>query len=341
MSYDWQMAKSKDGSKYDLAIGEPVVLQQAMAKRNMYKGLGGKFSPAYPCMEGDQELLDELRVLHPFHKDEIVIANGAKQALLASMFALKTVLNLKKVFCCQPYWPSYPTLAAHAGLEFTTKLGPDAIGFNTSPNNPDGRCGDYGMVWDAVYAHRMYNYRPDDHDPGRIVSIHSAAKLLGMSGSRVGWAVVRLPEVAQLMRQYIESTTSGVATVSQKMTARVLKNMRENPDLAEEVWDEVEASLQRNRQAIVNALYPWFSDINYPPRGMFTWIRMSEPEWFSGHLAKASVRVVSGEACGAKGPGWYRISNGQDCQITEEAMLALSAQLFSDTPDDWDEYGGR
>lgn len=338
MSYDWQMAKSKDDSKYDLAIGEPVVLQQAMRRHHMYKGLGGKFSPAYPCMEGDQELLDELRDLYP--QGEIVIANGAKQALLASMYALKKYLNLKMVYCEPPYWPSYPTLAAHSGLEFTTIRNASAIGCNTTPNNPDGRHSDYGMVWDAVYAHPMYGYFPHE-TPGHIVSIHSAAKLLGMSSARVGWAVCAIPEIAQLMRQYVESTTSGVSTITQKMTARVLKNMRENPDLVDEVHAEVKRDIKQNRQVIVNALYPWFSDINYPAAGMFTWIRFSEADWFKGHLSKASVRAVSGEACGAKGPGWYRISNAQDCQITEEAMLALSAQLFSDTPDDWDEYGGR
>jgi histidinol-phosphate/aromatic aminotransferase/cobyric acid decarboxylase-like protein len=127
-----------------------------------------------------------------------------------------------------PYWPSYPTLARHTRQEFTTidnvpgSWHPQSVTrVITSPNNPDGaesvgEC----EIWDAAYFHWVYGAKAV---PVHAVSVWSAAKLFGVSGLRIGCVTTDDADLAEKMRQYIETTTSGVSNEAQTRLAGILE----------------------------------------------------------------------------------------------------------------------
>ena len=147
--HDLQMARGAPPGGFNLAIGEPALLQKYLHFPSVK--LAGPYQ--YPTMDGTHSLVHELRQMHS--EGEIVVANGAKQALAASLFALKTEAgrNERTVWHKPPYWPSYDSLIRMAGLRWSTCEDPNPIKCITSPNNPNGdQCTeDYSCdIWDAV-----------------------------------------------------------------------------------------------------------------------------------------------------------------------------------------------
>ena len=98
---------------------------------------------SYPTLGGDEGLRDALRAyhlrVHGKHYDHVVITTGAKQALLAGIYALREDDLLTSLYHPTPYWPSYPVLAKLSGLDFfTTDAGALSLRVATAPNNPNG-----------------------------------------------------------------------------------------------------------------------------------------------------------------------------------------------------------
>jgi aspartate/methionine/tyrosine aminotransferase len=313
---------------YNLAIGEPVLLQQKLVFPEF------KFQGVldYPTMFGIRELVHELEIMHPGY--EIVITNGGKQALTCAFIAMARVMKKTCVWHQPPFWPSYPTMANYAGLNFNDHDGfpPGTMEIHcmTSPNNPDGRQGDYyGMecdVWDAVYAHWVYGW--DGVAPKHKIRIGSASKLLGLSGARVGWMLTKDMRLAEEARHHIEFTTSGVSQIGQKMVAHALRSMREgNP--TPQLMDVRHALLQ-NGEDLVQILGPYMKAVEGLPdhgRGMFAWIQPKNPVAFQKASAQARVSLVSGEACGSWKAGYWRVNMMQDRDITKAALTAIKTEL--------------
>lgn len=316
MKNDMLMAKTDEPGVINLAVGEPGCLQDTFGVYGFY-GDGEMPRQAYPPLAGTHTLLQELRLLHP-GDDGIVVATGAKQALLAAIYAYRQILSPKDnplpltVIHRRPYWPSHKTLAELAGCRFATQGGD--IRINTSPNNPDGSI-DHGPcdIWDAAYAHQMYGFRVEDTPPHET-AVYSAAKLLGMSGDRVGWLVTGDPKIARIAAAYIESTTSGVSIYSQQRVAHTLRRLRENPASAAEAYRGVEARLRENMVALESAL-----DMPIQGKGMFAWVKLTD--LMVRHFAEAKVRYLPGEACGM--PGRARINLGASDYLFDAAMQRL------------------
>ncbi|KAK9862148.1 hypothetical protein WJX84_009171 [Apatococcus fuscideae] len=156
----------------------------------------------------------------------IVIGMGSSQILNAAFFALSNAsrspdVNITKVCSEAPYYNAYKATSQYYGsMAFewseTTDLeaSPDSpvIQVMTAPNNPDGTMrnktvsGAYG-----VYDHAYYwpHYTPisqaleyDDRD----VAVFTLSKLTGHAGSRIGWAIVKDLDVAQLMMDHVSNS---------------------------------------------------------------------------------------------------------------------------------------
>lgn len=327
MSVDLEMARGNVEGGYNLAVGEPVLLQKHLAFPPFM--CVGPYS--YPTMEGEKGLLKELRVLHP--EGEIVVTNGAKQVLSAAFYALKEVEGRLNVVHNPPYWPSYLTLAKMQGMFFNQpeSLPSYDIRVVTAPNNPDGG-EEYGGgydVWDAVYAHWVYGW--SGQEPNHRIRVCSASKLLGMSGARVGWAVTKDPKLAAAMRRYVEFTTSGVSTPAQACVADALRFMR-RPDICissryRDAREEMASNGRLFNRELGKAVQ-WVAGVPARGQGMFAWFSVKDEFFFAFESAiqRAKVALVSGLACG-RGGGIYRMNMCHEQDYTRRALEAIKKEM--------------
>ncbi len=327
---DLQMARGAVEGGFNLAIGEPVVLQQSMP-----------FPPTiitgplqYPTMEGHPGLLQELKLLHP--DEEVVITSGAKGALLAAFYAFKQQGNREHlpkdgVAHMAPYWPSYKTLARLSDLNFVSQEIEDPLNrlfyihCITSPNNPDGseQAGECDIL-DAVYQHWLYGW--NGIEPKYKIKVVSAAKLLGLSGARVGWLVTKDPNLALLARHYVEITGSGVSTPPQIVVAEALRIMRLSSP--RQCYREARVKMIRNGDYFNDIIGEYCSDIKGIPangKGMFAYFKVKDEYnmklWEA--MKDANVSVVSGLACGEIYGTHFRMNMAQDNEYTKQALIAI------------------
>jgi aspartate/methionine/tyrosine aminotransferase len=321
---DLQMARGNIEGGYNLAVGEPEFLQ-----KRLWFGPLLDFSTSfpYPTIEGHKLLLSELKLKYP--KKHIVITNGAKQALSAAFYAYQQIDQIKGIVHDAPYWPSYPTLAKLSGLTFNTKatLSKEIVCV-TSPNNPNGSQPKWWRecdIWDAVYASQLYGHCeiPSRHE----VAIYSAAKLLGLSGLRIGWLVTSNKEIAKQAANYVEFTTSGVALPTQLYAGQCLAQMREACPYA--ALDKARADLLENGEIFKYYLgdrVVTYEGVPGDGTGMFAWFSVEDPYYFNEALDRVNIRLVSGPACGGS-EKHYRMSMGLEPVKTDEALSKLRKEL--------------
>lgn len=311
-----------DASGYNLSLGEPFFLYDTMKAHGVYptNDLGHQ---QYPKTSPEPELMQQLRGQFP--TGHLVVANGAKQAISAALFAYRSV-GRKSVQTPAPYWPSYPTLCNMAGASLNAEFVYN-VSINTYPNNPDGGMDRFPCdIWDAAYYHPVYfGSRRQVHQPVHTVSIWSAAKLYGCSGARVGWLHTEDEQLASLARRYVEQTTSGVSVGSQRFVARTMRRLAMGHDKA--VFEEAKELLQENRRTFEKIL-EYTSSARYNA-GMFAWFEPKDHAKFSKALASSGVKMVTGDACGGK-PTFYRMSLGHRVSYLQQAIDALLKELERD-----------
>jgi aspartate/methionine/tyrosine aminotransferase len=323
---DLQLVRGNVEGGYNLAIGEPALLQKWLD----FPKFDHVGPLSYPTLDGNQGLLDELRLLYPNPNRHIVIANGAKQALLAAFYAFQKVTGKTNVFHSAPYWPSYPTLAEMSGMTFNQNIHDNVtLEVATAPNNPDG--GEYGGVfdiWDAAYAHWFYGW-DGNHIKSRV-QVYSASKLLGLSGARVGWLVTEDGNLADRARRYVEFTTSGVSTLSQSYVAYCLNRVR-NDNMASWAFGEARKDMIHNGHNFMRVLGYFVEHVRGVPtdgKGMFAWFKVKNSciDSFENALKKAKVTIVSGNACGGS-DGHYRMNMCQEMDYTLKALNAIEEHM--------------
>ncbi|KAL0535379.1 hypothetical protein IC582_029708 [Cucumis melo] len=168
----------------------------------------------------------------------IVVGNGSSQLILAALYALSSPESSEPtdVVSAVPYYSSYPSMCDYLKTALFKwggdaskyeKEGSNYIEIVTSPNNPDGslrepvvnRSGGK-LLHDLAYYWPHYTSitAPADFD----VALFTASKCTGHAGSRIGWALVKDPEIAMKMVKFIELNTIGVSKDSQLRAARML-----------------------------------------------------------------------------------------------------------------------
>lgn len=333
MSSDHQMMRGHNDDSYNLAVGEAFFLADTLYwAHDINPGQMGPFY--YPLATGNKEILEELQLLFP--GKHIVITNGGKQAIAAALYALrKAYKHYSTAYHVAPYWPSYPTLIKAAKL--TVEEGGD-IHHNYNPlrlstliNNPDGSVAQEACdLLDCAYAHSVYGW--NGVMPSNKISVWSAAKLFGLAGLRIGWLVTEDPLLASQAEFFMEITTSGVSVASQVYLTRVLKYQREHVDEIKNSYNEARKILLCNGDTFNNLITPYCSIVQGVPtsgRGMFAWFKVQSElkEQFDNAVKTANIRLVTGDACGQKEKGWYRISMGHRIDFTQEALGKLAEEL--------------
>jgi aspartate/methionine/tyrosine aminotransferase len=319
---DMQLVRSHDPGSFNLAVGEPFFLQEQLS---FAQAIAPEGPFLYPHTRGEPELLKELERRH--HGMHVVVTNGAKQAISAALAAYAEVYGRTWAHHATPYWPSYPILTAkELAWGMTSGASREMVSIITSPNNPDGQESDKDCdIWDAAYASPVYGFTtPPAH---WTVAIYSAAKMLGLSGLRVGWAVTADARLAEAMTTYVERYSSGVCVTSQRHIAHVLRHLRMHDDHV--FFDVARKTLLANGETFKKLMgdhVALYDGVPATGRGMFAWfqVREAEKESFDKALEATKVRLVTGQACGEVGNLWYRLSMGHHQHFTEQALEALT-----------------
>jgi aspartate/methionine/tyrosine aminotransferase len=319
-----------DPDVIDLSFGEPVVVAQSLFRQ--LNRFGDPFKMpnihdlpkwTYQPAAGKPDLV---KVLEDKYGSRVAVCNGAKQALAASIYAFKKT-GIKSCFFESPYYPANPSIIESIGVAWSDPRFADSF-LITSPNNPCGRnlsnvdidrWGSKGpMIHDAAYYTEIY--LPEDQKPVALgnIQVFSMSKMYGLSGLRIGYAVVRDERYYQHVVDYIETTTAGVSTASQDIARNVELFFKDNPKYLVEFHKEARAAISESRKLLTlldsDVLQPEPCESN----SMFAWCRVGSR--LNNKAAK--VHILPGELFGK--PGYMRLNIAHPSNVIREAIDRLN-----------------
>lgn len=317
----------------DLSLGEPFLVQKRFDK---HYGLLDIFKSRvpnvrYPHSEGDPELIDRLKERFP---GNIIVTNGAKQALGAVFYSLKAT-NRARVGLPAPYWVSMPHIMAHEKLKSViiddplhsiSKKHKIKAMVVTSPNNPDGKSypNNYMIALHAKYnamniklihdaAYYSGAYTTEKISALGDAQVFSFSKMYGLSGIRLGFIRTNDMNIYGNANIYMEKTTSGASTVSQDIVKNILDKEDLDPGLKKRFELDVFSDLRAAREAAREI--PGLSDLNAD--GMFLWAKCEDIAAFE----RVKVKVLDGELFGKA--GYIRIN----LAVGEQMIISVADRL--------------
>lgn len=288
--------------------------------------------------------------------NEIIVTNGAKQALYEALYVLTDPGDT--VIVLRPYWPAYLATAnllgvnvrlvdlpANLDVEFLNGLPAAKLIILNNPHNPTGRVcsaselqlllkwmreNNCGAIVDEsyeklVYEGQHFSLASDlDWRDLNIVTIFSASQSYAMMGWRVGFAVAEA-EVVRAMEALQGPITAAVSSLTQVAAGAAFDF--NNPH-------ELTADY-RSRRQIVATLFgaiPWMR-IAPTNSGPYMWCDIRSLECDTVAFAEEllfsrQVAVMPGDALGC--PGFIRIGFISDDEATLRAGLA-AIKSFGDS----------
>ena len=344
---DMFMVRHHTNDGHNLSVGEPAFLQHSLDFLNILEPIDNLH---YPIVGGEKFLLEELHKLHPNFK-HIVVTVGAKQGLLASLYALgqdyryqtiskdrntgeelaynHIVYGKRLVHHPAPHWPSFPTLSKLSGMGFTSTPDAAAIRIVTSPNNPNGKEISLNTpldIWDAAYFNPLFPLYGHTQALNGRMAVFSAAKMFGVSAYRIGWVGTNEASLAKFAAEYVEKSTTGVCILAQNQMAGILRHIRRYGDGIPE-FEKARKILEQNATNLHRALDSYIDIYEGAPKGMFAWIKAKDAAKFANALNMAKVQVVPGLACGMTEAGWFRLSIGWQTEYLDKALIDLKKEL--------------
>lgn len=208
---------------------------------------------------------------------QIVIGNGATQVLIALLHSLG-----KPCWANSPYFNRFPIFADYAGVQWDS--GKDNVQIITVPNNPDGST-DYiqyskTAIYDLSYHWEQYGHVTKFN---KDIMVFSLAKATGHASTRIGWAVIKDPELATQVENYIEHSTAGVSAEAQYKAESILKTQMTlldnesstvfhyGKEVLKKRWDSINTKMEDGQKRP-------FKILNN--EGMFFWAEGECPEVF-------------------------------------------------------------
>ena len=273
---------------------------------------------------------------------EIIVTNGAKQALFEALYVLTDPGDTVIVF--KPYWPAYLATAKLLGLhvlsvdlpanfdvEFFNRLPAAKLLILNNPHNPTGRVcnatelelllkwmreNGCGAIVDESYEKLVYEGQHFslasalDWRDLNIVTIFSASQSFAMMGWRVGFAVARA-EVICAMETLQGPITAAVSSLTQ-VAAGAAFDFGDSQELIDDY---------RTRRDIVANIFgdiPWMK-VEPTSSGPYMWCDIRSLEYdtvtFAEELLSShQVAVMPGDALGC--PGFIRIGFISDDEPT-------------------------
>jgi aspartate/methionine/tyrosine aminotransferase len=314
----------------DLSFGEPTIITNSLYKNINVMGDPFKMPTMRDILKWTYQPAagspDFVNVLEDKYGAKVVVGNGAKQALAAALYAFKTS-GLNDIWFSEPYYPANPSLIESVGL---TKSNFDKANsfLITSPNNPDGsnlsnvelfelsRKGP--TIHDAAYYTGIYLNDGQIPTPIGDVQIYSMSKMYGVSGLRIGYAVVHNEKYYKDIVNYMELTTAGVSTASQDIARNIELFFKERPEQFKKFTEESRKAILLAREEL-KALDPEVLVLEEPnSNSMFAWCRVGPK--LDNKAAK--VHILPGELFGK--PGYMRLNIAYSPEVIREAVSRLN-----------------
>ncbi|KAL5544091.1 hypothetical protein UlMin_007875 [Ulmus minor] len=290
------------------------------------------------CWFLEPELAKQIRRLHKVvgnaeTKDRhIVVGTGSSQLYLAALYALSLAEATEPISVVSqaPYYSSYPAMTDYqkSGLHkwagdsrSFTKEGP-YIELVTSPNNPDGytrhaivnRTGG-SLIHDLAYY--WPHYTPISSPADNDLSLFTVSKCTGHAGMRIGWALVKDPQVAKRMTKFVELNSIGVSKDSQIRAAKVLVAVSDSCDEAgslgsesffevsyrqmEERWQLLREAVSSSKRFSLPEFPPAFCNFhshNLQPQPAFAWLKCEDVEDCELFLRQHNILTRAGRHFG-------------------------------------------
>lgn len=316
----------------DLGIGEAKIVRDSLVKNVRTINAECEFFQdeelVYQPPAGNVRLLHELDAACKNldnYRGNIVATNGAKQGVLAALMTAKN-RGCNRVGTLRPVWPPLVQSINALGMEHVYCDPLDTDKFDcyllVSPNNPDGRCftndelltidaklcqANKFLIHDAVYYCEPYvNAAILGGDFGVFgdVQLYGAAKMFGLSGARVGWAICRDNVTSLGMQEAVEISTAGVSGISQSVLANVLKQLRDDKEKRLRFLNDASKHLDKSRKAAkrINEKFAYVDEKQLPNFGAFAWLRKGPI--YNAEAVKTIV--VDGSSYGK--PDFFRIN---------------------------------
>jgi aspartate/methionine/tyrosine aminotransferase len=326
----------------DLSIGEAHIIRENFLnafdlKSHLFgHSLLGK-SGEYPPAEGYKPLVT---LLESQYDAPVIITNGAKQGLAAAFYAMRK-MHKEKLGFKRPFWSLIPQLSGRMGLKCkavtTGNIHEDYCDcyLAVAPNNPDGHIEPYEEFKYIADAHRSFGipyihdaayytpiYLPDSYPLGPIgdVQLYSISKMYGLSGLRIGYAVLYNREVYDYMRDYMEHMTVGVSMASQEVLYELLWNIKNHPAEHRKFVLQCRDDLYRAKflaHTINSDVLEIPSDVENTV-GMFLWAKLRNQE----ALTRSKINVCSGKGFGQ--PDFIRMNLAAPIDTLKAAIVRLN-----------------
>ena len=329
-------------SKYNLSASgiRPLKLNQ-LENLDDFFNTKITYSPA----NGSDKLLTVLAENNGFDKSQILVTNGAIEAL----FLIQLLLFERgdNVIVVKPSYPALYQIAENMGaniidweLDFDQNFSPDFLQLKNLmeeykpkaliinfPNNPTGAkldnlqkseiieiCKEYDtfLISDEVYSQLDLDSKFDYPDYPKKITVNSLSKTFGLAGLRIGWVIASSQIIEDLMniRHY---TTLCNNVISESIAVNVLKNkeiyIKENLNLLEHNRDIAYSYLDKLQNS---------EKIKYikPSAGLMVFVRLentSDSEKFCRDFEKATeILLLPGNKYGVKYSNYFRLGFGID-----------------------------
>ncbi len=314
----------------DLSFGEPKVVMEALFRQLNRFGDPFKMPTLYDLPKWEYQPAagkpDLVKVLEEKYDAKVVVCNGAKQALAASLYSFKKS-GISSVDFLSPYYPANPSIVESVGLVRATGTEADSY-LLTSPNNPDGSyttslhivehfC-KAPTIHDAAYYTDIYIPEGELILPLGHIQVYSMSKMYGLSGLRIGYAVFHSEKYYQDAVNYIEMTTAGVSTASQDIARNIEMFFRDNPSYYKEFCREARASIALARKEL-DKLNPEVLELMpCQSNSMFAWCKKGPA--LDNKTAK--VHILPGELFGS--PGMMRMNIAHPPEVIRDAVERLN-----------------
>ena len=293
---------------------------------------------------------------------QIVVANGAKQAIFNATMAL--VNPGDEVIIIAPYWVTYPELVKFAGgvpvvvetrqdngFKITQEQISKAITKKTkaiiinSPNNPTGAVyselelralagviekADIWVISDEIYENLIYNGKHwsiashSDKMFAKTIVVNGMSKTYSMTGWRIGYTACSA-EMAAAIENMQSHTTGNINTVTQYAGTEALEGSGGGKFLRDMI-----SEFDKRRKYMVERL-SGMSNITFSiPDGAF-YVMVNVGKIGNGKaiamelLDKAKLAVVPGEAFGA--PDYIRLCYTVSMADIKAGLDALEVYL--------------
>lgn len=335
MNNDAKLQKVNLGPDWiDLSFGEPKVVVEALFRQLNRFGDPFKMPTLQDLPKWEYQPAagkpDLVSLLEKKYGAKVVVCNGAKQALNAALSAFKRS-DLKRIYYDKPFYPANPALTESTGLIWSDKGGHDCL-LITSPNNPCGK--NYSnidlldfrhqgpLIHDAAYYTPVYLPDSQMQIPIGDIQIFSMSKMYGVSGLRIGYAVIHNEKYYQHVVNFIEETTAGVSTASQDIARNIELMFREHPEYYDQFCQEARQSIMLARKELDRLNPNVLEAVPCQSNSMFGWFKAG-PQLDN---VSAKVHILPGELFGQ--PGMMRMNIAHPPEVIREAVDRLNSHMI-------------